>query len=132
MSDCVHPFDSVSEDYAILRLTEGKIERAEPSDKELNDDIRVPVQYCEDCNEVVKSESFDAGFPIDHLNELITNDDTEDCKHGYDFITNDTLTFQLENGVVTTQQNLSVIHCEECNKIVDVNDSVSTLQLKTV
>lgn len=132
MSDCQHPFKSVLEDYAVLKLTGGTLKRAESTTDSDNDDIRVAVQYCDECSEVVQAESFSSGFPIDHLNELVTDEDAEECPHGYDSITTDTLTYQLENGVVTTQPNLSVTRCEDCNKIVDVDDDVTHLRLETI
>lgn len=131
MSDCQHPFKSVLEDYAVLKLTGGTLKRDESTDSG-SDDIRTAVQYCDTCNEVVQAGSFTSGFPIDHLNEIVTSDDSEDCPHGYDAITKDTLTYQLENGVVTTQPNLSVTICDDCNKIVDVDDDVTHLRLVTI
>lgn len=133
MSTCQHPFKAVSEDYAVLKLTNGTLKRAEPTNADSDGDIRVAVQYCEDCNEVIQAESFSSGFPISHLNELVTDEDeVEECPHGYDFITTDTLTYQLENGMVTSQPNLSVTVCEQCHKIVDVDDDVANLRLETI
>lgn len=132
MSDCKHPFKSVSEEYALIKLTNGSLERSEVSNSEADTNVRVAVQYCGDCKEVIQAESFESGIPISHINDICTSDESDDCLHGYDFIKTDTLTYQLEDAVVTTQANITVTICDECNMIVDVEDDVDRLPLETI
>lgn len=109
---CQHPYDEVSEEH--IRFTFENAPLEQPDGKP----VRVAVKFCTECSHIIDVDSFENGFPLEHLSDKITTD--EDCQHPFDYVVEDGLTFEVEDKPIEPKKlpTVDVMRCEKCHSIV--------------
>lgn len=126
---CDHPYHETAEEAVLITFTDTELYKANSNGPENLSPVRVETRYCTACNQIIDVSSFEDGFPLSRLNEVVCLE--EDCGHEYEHITQQTLTLRMADDTLPLEHNVThdVTTCENCKKIVDTADNFSRIPL---
>lgn len=126
---CEHPYHETMDESVLITFTDKELYKAEASGTENLTPVRVETRYCTACDSIIDVNSFEDGFPLERLNEIVCIED--ECGHEYDYITDRTLTLKMADDTLSLRDTIQseVTVCENCKTIVDTAENLSHIPL---